>query len=163
MKENWIKMYDKHGRVLRIETVINQPGEFNVRRRGTRHGRTVIDWFPSCKGVANLFRYGELSRAANARYLDALAAVEPPRQAAQTMRRMAQSVRRGRRSFRGFNPALAEDVELFAAAIRGEHTIHGIRNEHVRRQLFGTAANRQVRRRHANKVAGCSNAFTFTD
>jgi hypothetical protein len=153
MKENWIKMYDKHGRVLRIETVINQPREFKVRRRGTRQGRTVIDWFPLCKGVANLFRYGELSRAANARYLDALAAVEPPRQAVQTMRRLAQSVRRRGRSFRGFNPALAEDVELFAAVMRGEHTIHGIRNEHVRRQLFGIAANRQLRRRHANKVS----------
>ena len=29
-------MYDKHGRVLRIETVINQPGEFKVRRQGVR-------------------------------------------------------------------------------------------------------------------------------
>ena len=52
-KGNWIKMYDKHGRVLRIETVINQPREFKVRRQGVREGREVIDWFPLCKGVAN--------------------------------------------------------------------------------------------------------------
>ena len=27
MKANWIKMYDKHGCVLRVETVINDPYE----------------------------------------------------------------------------------------------------------------------------------------
>ena len=31
MKGNWITMYDKHGCVLRIETVINHPYEFRVR------------------------------------------------------------------------------------------------------------------------------------
>ena len=29
---NWIRMYDKSGVVLRIETVINHPREFTVRR-----------------------------------------------------------------------------------------------------------------------------------
>ena len=38
MKANWIKMYDKHGCVLRIETVINDPYEFKVRRRCGRPG-----------------------------------------------------------------------------------------------------------------------------
>jgi hypothetical protein len=33
MKENWLKMYEKAGFVLRVETVINQPEEFRVRRR----------------------------------------------------------------------------------------------------------------------------------
>jgi hypothetical protein len=37
MKENWIKMYDKHGCVLRVETVINNPYEFKVRRRAGPH------------------------------------------------------------------------------------------------------------------------------
>ena len=36
MKKNWIKMYDKHGCVLRVETVINNPYEFKVRRHGKR-------------------------------------------------------------------------------------------------------------------------------
>ena len=39
MKGNWIKMYDKHGCVLRVETVINDPYEFKVRRRAGRRGR----------------------------------------------------------------------------------------------------------------------------
>ena len=38
MKNNWLKMYDKFGLVLRIETVINNPREFRVRRWRTRAG-----------------------------------------------------------------------------------------------------------------------------
>lgn len=90
-------MYDKHGRVLRIETVINQPREFKVRRQGVRQGREVIDWFPLCKGVANLFRYAEICRAANRRHLDALAAVEPPVGAMRGLRHLARSRRRNGR------------------------------------------------------------------
>ena len=153
VKENWIKMYDKHGCILRIETVINQPREFKVRRRGHRKGRTVTDWFPLLKGVGHLFRYAQIARASNARYLDALAAVEPPPREAAVMQRLARPVRRGSRSFRGFNPALEEDVELFAALLRGEHAIHGIRNGDVREHLFGRAQSAVLRRRHANRTS----------
>ena len=31
MKNNWLKMYDKFGQVLRVETVTNIPREFQVR------------------------------------------------------------------------------------------------------------------------------------
>ena len=39
VEENWIKMYDKAGRVLRIETVINNPNHFRVRKSVRRRGR----------------------------------------------------------------------------------------------------------------------------
>jgi len=153
VKENWIKMYDKHGCVLRIETVINQPREFKVRRRGVRKGRTVTDWFPLLKGVGHLFRYAQIARAANDRYLEALAAVEPPPREAKVMQRLARPVRQARRSFRGFNPALEDDVEVFVALLRGEHAIDGIRNETLRRHLFGDAREPQLRRRQANRTS----------
>jgi len=153
VKENWIKMYDKHGCVLRIETVINQPREFKVRRRGTRKGRTVTDWFPLPKGVAHLFRYAQICRAANGRYLDALSAVEPPPREAKAMQRLARPIRRAKRSYRGFNPASEEDVELFAALLRGEHTIHGIRNQDLREHLFSAPRDGARRRRDANRTS----------
>ena len=61
MCENWIKMYDKHGCVLRVETVINHPRQFKVRRWGIRQGQRVMGWYPMAKGVANLYRYREIS------------------------------------------------------------------------------------------------------
>jgi hypothetical protein len=36
MKRNWIKMYNKDGSALRVETVFNQPDEFRIRRRVRR-------------------------------------------------------------------------------------------------------------------------------
>jgi hypothetical protein len=136
MKENWIKMYDKFGRVLRIETVINNPYEFKVRREGKRQGQVVKGWFPMAKGVANLYRYDEVSRAANSRYLQALAVVEDPASAQAGLRKLSQPVRQGVRSYRGFNPAAAEDIHLFAAVCRGEHAIQGFRNRDIRGRLF---------------------------
>jgi len=153
VKENWIKMYDKHGCVLRIETVINQPREFKVRRRGKQKGRTVTGWFPMLKGVGHLFRYAQVARAANGRYVEALAAVQPPPRAAKVMQRLARPVRQAKRSFRGIKPALEEDMELFAALLRGEHAIHGIRNQDLRQHLFGQARNGVLRRRQANRTS----------
>ena len=37
VKQNWLKMYDKAGLVLRVETVINNPREFRVRKQVLRH------------------------------------------------------------------------------------------------------------------------------
>ena len=73
-----IKMYDKAGSVLRVETVINQPEAFKVRKRVRRKGVRVTQWVPMRKGVANLFRYRDVSLAANGRYLEALAVVDDP-------------------------------------------------------------------------------------
>ena len=67
MKNNWLKMYDKFGWVLRIETVINDPREFRVRRLRTRDGRREMVWCPMNKGVINLYRYRELALASNRR------------------------------------------------------------------------------------------------
>ena len=40
MKFNALKMYDKFGRILRIETVINSPKEFGVDRTQTHRDGT---------------------------------------------------------------------------------------------------------------------------
>jgi hypothetical protein len=61
-------MYDKHGCVLRVETVLNDPYEFKVRRRAGRRGQRTLGWHPLPKGVAFLPRYATVSAAANHRY-----------------------------------------------------------------------------------------------
>jgi hypothetical protein len=152
MKENWIKMYDKQGCVLRVETVINNPREFKVRRRAKRKGATLLGWFPMAKGVANMPRYREVCRAANRRYLDALSTVSDPTDSRQRMRRLARAVRRGTHSQRGLNPARQEDVELMAAVMRGEHAIQGFRNADVRNHLCSAARDRSERSRQSQRV-----------
>jgi hypothetical protein len=153
MKENGIKMYDKHGCVLRVETTINRPSEFKVRRSGMRQGQRVMGWYPMAKGVANLYRYVEVSRAANGRYLDALAVVDDPAPAHKQVHALAEPVRRGRRTYRGFNPACLDDIRLFAAVMRGEHLIRGFANADVRSHLLTAPADPRARRRQAARVS----------
>ena len=149
LKGNWIKMYDKHGCVLRIETVINQPYEFRVRRQGTRHGQVVTGWFPMSKGVANAYRYAEVARAANLRYLEALSAVDDPSAAYRLLDQLCEPVTRHQKRFRALNPLRQSEVNLFASVLRGEHFIHGFRNRDVAlgiglsRLGDSTARNRQ--------------------
>jgi len=46
VKENWLKMYDKAGSVLRVEMVINNPEEFKVRKKVTRKKGGSWSGFP---------------------------------------------------------------------------------------------------------------------
>jgi hypothetical protein len=128
MKENWIKMYNKAGLVLRIETVINNPYEFRVRRWGKRRGEEVLGWFPLTKGVKHLGRYREVMLAANGRYLEALSAIQNPAAAQKQLERVCEPVAYKSRRQRGINPLRRDDLALLKAVLRGEHCIHGLRN-----------------------------------
>ncbi len=136
MKDNWLKMYDKFGLILRIETVINQPREFRVRRLCTRQGHQQMAWLPMNKGVSNFYHYHHVARAANQRYLEALAVVDLPTATAQHLDRLCQPIRYHGRRRRGLNPLRAEEQELFFAAMRGDHLLNGFRNRDLAEQLY---------------------------
>lgn len=153
MKGNWIKMYDKHGCVLRIETVINHPYEFRVRRQGMRQGQRVMGWYPMSKGVANLYRYAEVASSANRAYLDALSVVDDPAQAYCLLHQVCEPVNRNGRRRRGLNPLRKSDIALFAAALRGEQLIQGFRNRDIARHLNIPKSNdRRERKRQSARV-----------
>jgi hypothetical protein len=154
LKGNWIKMYDKHGCVLRVETVIHQPYEFRVRRQGIRRGEVVTAWFAMCKGVANACRCAEVARAANLRYLEALAVVDDPAAAYRLLDRLCEPRTRQRKRFRGLNLLRRSEVRLFASALRGEHFIHGFRNRDVAVGLgLGQPAQWAARKRQSACVS----------
>jgi hypothetical protein len=150
MKNNWLKMYDKFGLVLRIETVINNPREFRVRRLRTRAGRREMAWCPMNKGVCNLYRYREVAKAANARYLEALAVVDDPAPAYRQVEKLTEPVVVAGRSYAGFNPASRPDVTLFRAVLDGNHLVHGFRNADIRTILHGSTEDpRECQRQRA--------------
>ena len=152
MKNNWLKMYDKFGWVLRIETVINDPREFRVRRLRTREGRREMVWCPMNKGVINLYRYREVAWAANRRYLDALSVVDDPAPAYRQVEELTEPVMVSGRSHAGFNPASPGDVRLFQAVLAGDHVLRGIRNADIRGALYGSTEDDAERRRQSHAV-----------
>jgi hypothetical protein len=156
VKNNWLKMYDKFGRILRIETVINQPREFKVRRWRTRRGRRQLLWCPMNKGVANFYHYHDVAAAANRRYLNALAVVERPCASAKQAERVSAPVRFHGRRRRALNLLRPEEQRLFFAVLQGESRLHGFRNRDVARVLFphppATQAQKRSRTAHISRL-----------
>jgi hypothetical protein len=153
MKNNWLKMYDKFGQILRIETVINQPREFRVRRRRVRHGRQQTVWCPMNKGVANFYQYHAVARAANQRYLNALSVVDGPCTTATQLDRVCKPAKFHQRRRRGLNLLHPEEQRLFRAILRGDWRLHGFRNRDLVSELYGSkAVPTDERRRHSLRV-----------
>jgi hypothetical protein len=147
VKNNWLKMYDKFGQLLRIETVINNPREFKVRRRVQRKGRSQMAWCPMNKGVANFYHYHEVARAANERYLNALAVVDRQAASLPLLDQVNKPARLGPRRRRGLNLLRVEEQKLFRAVLRGEHQINGFRNRDLQAVLFPTPVQGVAERR----------------
>ena len=76
MAANSIKMYDKHGRSLRVETTINDPSPFKILRTAQGNPDGVPSRRPMRRGISDLASRAQLSQAANERYLEALASLE---------------------------------------------------------------------------------------
>jgi hypothetical protein len=136
LRNNWLKMYDKLGLILRVETVINQPGEFKVFRECRhRDGSRSLGWYPMCKGVGNFHHYQSHALSCNMRYLEALATVADPTPSYEDLRTLTERERHKGRSYAGFNPAREEETHLFAALLAGDHLAQGFRNKDIRAAL----------------------------
>jgi hypothetical protein len=124
---NWVKVYDKVS-VLRVETVINNPREFRVRRVFTdEKGRRERRWCPMRKGVCDLWRNYQVGLGANQRYLQALSAAPLKGEGVAALDALCRpQTRRGRHVSR-FQPLNPADQALFKAALAGQHTIAGFR------------------------------------
>jgi hypothetical protein len=153
MGMNWLKMYDKLGLMLRVETVINQPGAFKVLRECQhRDGSKSKGWFAMCKGVGNMHHYQSHALACNQRYLDALSAVDNPAPAYDDLKRLTERQRQKGRSSAGFNPAREEEMRLFAAVLAGDHIAQGFRNQDIRAAFYAESPRAPERHKHSAAV-----------
>ena len=132
LEENSIKMYDKQGSVLRIEMTMNNPRRFKVRRMTEWNGVRRMRWIPMRWGVVDLDRRVEVSRAANERYIEALAAVDVPSPARAVLDGVSRRVVKDGRPYRALRPVSPEDAKVFQAVMRGQFLIKGFRNRDLR-------------------------------
>ena len=149
---NSVKMYDKEGSVLRIETTINQTEEFKVYRAKQGEPGGEKSWRPLQRSVGELWRRAEVSAAANRRYLEALASVTDKTPAGQASAGVCRAVIKDGRRHRALNPWSEKDAALLEAVSRGEYTINGLRNRDLRRQLWPKVGTDQQERRRAGAV-----------
>lgn len=173
VRGNWIKMYNKNGVVLRVETVINRPREFRVYKFSP--GKRAGDFQQLRKGVTNMAHYARVSARANSAYLNALACVEDPIASLRLLQRVCEpAVKDGVKS-RPLNPLRDRDRKLFEAVLKGEHHIHGFKacdigillgvrysSDRVMRRRQCAIVNRKIKllRRHG-LVARCGRAKRY--
>lgn len=150
---NTLKMYDKQGTVLRVETTLNDPRGLKVYRyKQGEPARGARQWLPLRKSVADLARRAQLSQAANERYLEALGTIDADIPLGQLTGKLCRPVHNGKRRYRALRPFEADDAKLLETISRGEYQIAGFRNRDLREALYGPAPDPHTRRRQAGAV-----------
>ena len=131
-----IKMYDKHGLALRIETTINDVSFFrHYRTVEHRDGSRSPKIAAMKKGIYSLSALSKLMRAANHRYLEFISDIDDPSGGLKILRKISKSVTDNNRSYKGFNLFNNDDLKLFEAICSGEFNISGFQNKNLRQKL----------------------------
>lgn len=131
-----IKMYDKFGIVLRIETTVSNVSFFQQRRQvHHRDGTTSIKWTKMKKSIYSIHPLQEQLLAANHRYLKFISAIDTPDVGSKKLRKLTQTVTHNQRRYKGFHLFSEEDSLLFRTLLRGEFVIQGFNNKSLRQHL----------------------------
>jgi hypothetical protein len=122
-----IKMYDKFGHILRIETTVKDVTFFrHYRAVEQRDGTKIYKYARMRKSIYSLGALRELVAASNRRYLAFVTALDDPRAGLDKLHRVSRRVTEAERGYRGFNFFDEEDVEVLEAIGQGEFCISGM-------------------------------------
>lgn len=151
-----LKMYDKFGRVLRIETVANDVSFFKHHRTVEhRDGSSETKLAPVRKTIYSLSVVAGLFRASNRRYLEFLSSLDDDTAGRQHLERLSRPARDEQRSYRGLNFFDANDRALLLTLTRGEFNLRGFQVRDLRRilaHLTGPQLSRQIKRSRMHRL-----------
>jgi hypothetical protein len=151
LRGNCVKMYDKAGSVLRVETTIGKTTDFKVLRPPHDNPNGDLDWRPLRKGVADLHRRAQLSQRSNDAYLDALAAVDETTPCSKLFDAVSHPAIENGRRMRALRLGDCHDIALLQAICRGEFAASGFRNRDIRLRLY--PASLHAPQREARQLA----------
>lgn len=134
-----IKMYDKRGLILRIETTANNVSFFKHHRKVEhRDAATEFKLAPVRKTIYSLFPdLRELLAAVNRRYLEFLSALDDPSSGIRALEKTTQPVSDNGRKHRGLNFFAPPDQQVLEVLGRGEVAVAGVRNRDLREHIDG--------------------------
>jgi len=150
-----IKMYDKFGLLLRIETTINNVSFFkHYRRVEQRNGASCSKLAPLKKSIYSLTPLREMLAACNQRYLDFISSIDDPEAGIRALNKISEPATDGRRSYKGINLFSREDLRLCEIIVRGQFTIYGFRSRDLLRLFTGKSPSQISRRIKRLRVHG---------
>ena len=151
---NSIKVYDKGGSILRVETTINNPAAYRSYRCSETDPEGEKSWRVMRRGVADMYRRAEVSQAANDRYAEALAALDTTTPVGQLAAEVCRRTTKEGKRYRALHPFSAEDRALLEAISDGKHAIAGFCNRDLAARLYpANPADKAARGRLASKVS----------
>jgi hypothetical protein len=145
-----VKMYDKFGCVLRLETTTNDVSFFKHHRKVEhRDAHATRELAPLKKSIYSLIDLREILLACNRRYLEFLSAIEDTSRGARDLARLTEPQQDGERTIKGLNFFQRTEQQLLRALQRPEFNIHGMRRADLKPYvdaLSASALSRQLRR-----------------
>jgi hypothetical protein len=151
---NSLKVYDKGGSILRIETTINQPGAFRSYRARQSEPDGKKSWRPMRKGIADVHRRAEVSQQCNNRYADALASLDTTTPLGVLAAAVCRRVTKDGKRYRALRPWSEEDQKLLELLSEGTFVVQGFCNRDLACRLYPSARNDPAQRaRIASKVS----------
>lgn len=150
-----IKMYDKHGIILRIETTTNDVSFFkHYRKVEHRNGEISFKMAGMKKGIYSLVPLSKILLDANKRFLKFISDIDDPTVGIKKLEKISKSVVQNNRLFKGFNFFNEDDMNIFQAIISGKFTISGFQNKNLRlilaKNYSSSKVSRILRRLHSH-------------
>ena len=141
-----------------METTLNQPEVFKVYRPKsndqTQSRAKARRWQRLRRSIVDLPRRAEVSRAANHRYLQAIASTQGNLALGQAVAAWTVALRWNGRRYRGIHPFEPHDSALLEAISRGEWTLAGFRNRDIRPYLYKCTPKDPRRSRRQSAAIG---------
>ena len=126
--KNGVKMYDKFGRVLRLETTTNDVSFFKHHRKVEHHdGHRTRELAALKKTIYSLIDLREILAGCNRRYLEFLSALEDSSSGERDLARLSEPRPEADRTIKGLNFFAPAEQKLLRALQRPEFNIHGLR------------------------------------
>ena len=152
VKANSIKMYDKQGKVLRIETTINDPYDFKVFRTKEGNPNGEKKWLKMRKGIADLYHLSKISQGANNRYLESLAQLSQDKMIKEIIEPICKPTKLNKKRIRALRPWDIEDLKLFHTVNNGKYIIQGFRNRDLLCSLY---LNKEYNLKDKKRISAC--------
>ena len=131
-----IKMYDKFGLVLRIESTCNDIGTFRVKRKVEhRDGSSTEQKAPLKKSIYSLYQLFTIMKAANYRYLEFISSFDDHSNGKGNLTKVSSPVTEKERSYRGINFFATNDLKVLEVIGRGEYMTFGMQGKDIRKHL----------------------------
>jgi hypothetical protein len=150
-----VKMYDKFGRVLRLETTTNDVSFFKHHRKVEhRDGHASRELAGLKKSIYSLIDLREILLGCNRRYLEFLSALEDTSSGQRDLAQLCEPQREADRTIKGLNFFERNEQKLLQALQRPEFNIHGVRRADLVPHLPVMSASRLSRQLHRLRSLG---------